>query len=806
MAKHIFKMSGPPTFAPRQVGHHYVDLANGDQYLSSGTLTSADWVKQIGIDKLVRVAATDTTSGYLKDKLVAGTAITITEQTIGGNETLLIAASGSAFTDEKVKVSATDTTPDYLNAKAVAGTGLTKTILNPAGNEQAEFKIANTTVIAASYGSATQVPSYTVDAQGRLTAASNVAIAIPSTQITDFAEATDDRVAALVVAGTGVTVTYNDPLNTLTIAASGAALLDEKVKVSATDTTPDYLNAKVAAGTGLTKTTLNPAANEQTQLSITNTTVIAASYGSATAIPTFTVNAQGQLTAAATSAALTPGAIGAQPADGDLTGISNLTGTGVVIRTAADTYTTRTVTAGTGISVTNGDGVSGNPTVGLSNVGTAGTYGSASQVPVITTNAQGQVSSVTNTAIAIASTAVSDFTEAAQDSVGGILTDTASIDFTYNDAGNQITAAVLPAGVDHNALLNWVANKHIDHSTVSITAGTGLSGGGDLTATRTISMPNVGTAGTYGNATNYPIITTDAQGRVTAVTTTPAESRWVVDTTLDPGGLLTWTDGTGQDLCIRQGGSSGSAYIRQVSSNGTLAAPTASTSGQRLGGNGMYGWNTAGLTGVDPLPAVAWNGYATENHTAGAQGGELRVEIIANGTTTPVTTAIFANNGDLGLIGSLNLGTGTQTIDGTIRYSGSELQGRQGGVWAVLSQVPTSVNATGAVTTTSVTFATVGSMTSTPAAGTYKLDFTCSVGLSAATSTGDFGVFIGAAEQAQCRRTFGNGASTATQGVIAISTLVTVNGAQAVTIQFRENASATLTVNAREMILTPISR
>lgn len=43
----------------------------------------------------------------------------------------------------------------------------------------------------------------------------------------------------------------------------------------------------------------------------------------------------------------------------------------------------------------------------------------------------------------------------------------------------------------------------------SIVAGTGLSGG-TITATGTISLPNTGTAGTYGR------VTTDAQGRVTA--------------------------------------------------------------------------------------------------------------------------------------------------------------------------------------------------------------------------------------------------------------------------------------------------
>lgn len=108
--------------------------------------------------------------------------------------------------------------------------------------------------------------------------------------------------------------------------------------------------------------------------------------------------------------------------------------------------------------------------------------------------------------------------ERAQDAVGNILTDTSSVDLNYNDAGNSITATVLPAGVNHNALQNYVANQHIDHSAVSISAGTGLTGGGNITANRTISMPNVGTAGTYGNADSYPIITTDTQGRVSEVT------------------------------------------------------------------------------------------------------------------------------------------------------------------------------------------------------------------------------------------------------------------------------------------------
>lgn len=85
--------------------------------------------------------------------------------------------------------------------------------------------------------------------------------------------------------------------------------------------------------------------------------------------------------------------------------------------------------------------------------------------------------------------------ERAQDAVGTILVDSASIDFTYSDGTPSITAAVLPAGVDHDSLNNFVANEHVDHSTVSITtaANSGLTGGGDITATRSLSVDINGT-------------------------------------------------------------------------------------------------------------------------------------------------------------------------------------------------------------------------------------------------------------------------------------------------------------------------
>ena len=42
--------------------------------------------------------------------------------------------------------------------------------------------------------------------------------------------------------------------------------------------------------------------------------------------------------------------------------------------------------------------------------------------------------------------------------------------------------------VDHDQTTNYDANKHVDHTAVSISAGDGLTGGGDISANRTISL------------------------------------------------------------------------------------------------------------------------------------------------------------------------------------------------------------------------------------------------------------------------------------------------------------------------------
>ena len=71
-------------------------------------------------------------------------------------------------------------------------------------------------------------------------------------------------------------------------------------------------------------------------------------------------------------------------------------------------------------------------------------YGSATQVGTFTVDAYGRLTLAANTAIAIPSTAVTDFTEAVQDVLGNaaFLPDTDTINYNYNDGTNVLTTDV----------------------------------------------------------------------------------------------------------------------------------------------------------------------------------------------------------------------------------------------------------------------------------------------------------------------------------------------------------------------------
>lgn len=85
-----------------------------------------------------------------------------------------------------------------------------------------------------------------------------------------------------------------------------------------------------------------------------------------------------------------------------------------------------------------------------------------------------------------------------------------SADFEYLARADEIVSDGDTLSIDHDLTTNFVANEHVDHSAVSVNTGIGLSGDGDITATRTISVDYTETlAGNPGLSAEECVFTTD---------------------------------------------------------------------------------------------------------------------------------------------------------------------------------------------------------------------------------------------------------------------------------------------------------
>jgi len=308
-------------------------------------------------------------------------------------------------------------------------------------------------------------------------------------------------------------------------------------------------------------------------------------------------------------------------------------------------------TAGTGLTLTGFQ-------FSITPVGTAATYGSASAVPVFITNASGQVSSVTNTSIAIAGSQITSGTigssliSGSYTGITGVGTLTAG---TWNAStiavanggtgattltgyllGNGTGAVTASATIPTTALSGTITNAQLANSTIS-----GVALGGNL-----FSL-TAGTAITFNSGTTY-----NGSTAITINATVPAQ--------VYPGAGIANSNGTAWGTSYT---TTGSGTVVALATSPSLVTPVLGTPTSGNFSTGTFTWptfnqNTTGTasnvtgtvvvanggTGVTTLTGLAY-GNGTSAFTA-ATAAQVVTVIGATAVTnaTNATTATNATN------------------------------------------------------------------------------------------------------------------------------------------------------------------
>jgi hypothetical protein len=676
-----------------------------------------------------------------------------------------------------------------------AGTGLSGGTITASGT----IALNNTTVTSGSYGSAANTVTFTVDAQGRLTAASQQTIAIDWTQVTTGKPTTlagygiTDGITATSQVNFSNTITFSNTVTLGLVSANGTTGAAGEILKS--DGTKTYWGTaggtgtvtSVATGTGLSG---GPITGTGT-IALADTAVTPGTQGAANSVSTFTVDQQGRLTAAGnTSIAIDwtqvttgkpttlagygitdsvktvngiapdgtgnvavalgnvstglPGAYPAGAVEGDIFIVSGsttenngktyiydgsawqeisgpdmaaydaryvnvagdtMTGTlavvglsangdigtaGQVLKsdgtkaywdTAGGTGTVTSVAAGTGLT---GGPISTSGTIALADTAvTIGSYGAANTVSTFTVDQQGRLTAAGNTAIAIDWTQVTSgkpttlagygitdsvvstrsITGATSLTGGGNLSADRTIALVNDSAapGNSFYYGTDGSGTKGYFSLPTAGGSG---TVTSVATGTGLTGG-PVTATGTIALADTAvTIGSYGNTTNIPTFTVDQQGRLTAAGTSKLD--WSVITTGKPTTLAGYgiTDGITAASQVNFSNTitfSNTVTLGLVSANGTVG-----TAGQVLHSDGTKTYWATDDAGTGTVTSVIAGAGLTGGTitTSNTMTVDAAYQFTWSNTHT-FSNTIFVNaisaNGALGTAGQVLKSTGTDT-------------------------------------------------------------------------------------------------------------------------------------------------
>jgi hypothetical protein len=366
-----------------------------------------------------------------------------------------------------------------------------------------------------------------------------------------------------------------------------------------------------SAGTGLN---LSPS----TTFNISNTGVSAASYGTASSVPTLAINAQGQVT----SASNTSIAISASQVTSGTFSNAFLTNSSVTVNgTAISLGSSGTITAANPNALTIGTGLTGTSytgaaavTIALATSGVAAaTYGSASQVPVFAVDVYGRVTSVTNTSIAIAAGAVSGLAASAT-------TDT-------TNAAN-ISSGTLPVARLSGSYTGITGVGTIAAGTWNGNAIGYAYGGTGLTAAPTNGQLPI------GNGTGYTLSTLSAGTNVSISNTAGGIT---ISASASAGGTVTSVGMTVPSFLSVSGSPITSSGTLAVSLSGTALPVTSGGTGAITLSGYLFGNGTGAVTASTTIPNSAITGLGTMStqaaNSVAITGGSIE------GTTVGATTA-----------------------------------------------------------------------------------------------------------------------------------------------------------------------